>query len=293
VGSTVFEISTQAREADIKQQHEQYLEDHPEVKGLLGDFISAALVEQPLDVFEFAREHFKGTATEVVEKAEPAADDDDMGEAGDQDDDDDLDDMVAASGGSSELTAYLKKVFESMDTDSSGSISRTELNAKLTVRRAPSPRPARLSPPRLAAPPLPRLCPDANLSWSFTVTLHRRTRSCRSFSMRRAATVAGSSSSSLTSMVTVRSHGWNSSRCSVTGDDRASCACVTVERVCFRAIEPPRASGRRVWLSLFVSIAARWAACLGAQTATAQAPSMLGRVLSRASRSVCPFLCAA
>lgn len=99
---------------------------------MLSDFISAALVEQPLDVFDFARDHFKGTATEVEEEPEPepeAPGEVEFGEPGDQDDLDDLDEM--ASGSSAELKAYLHNVFESIDVDSSGSISKNELMAKL------------------------------------------------------------------------------------------------------------------------------------------------------------------
>ena len=97
---------------------------------MLSDFISAALVEQPMDVFDFAKEHFKGTATAVVE-ADPDADEE-VGEPGDQDDLDELDAM--AGGRSAELTAYLKSVFDSIDVDGSGSISKEELAAKLKVR---------------------------------------------------------------------------------------------------------------------------------------------------------------
>ena len=104
------------------------MEDHPEAKKLLADFISSALVEQPVDVFDFARNHFKGTATVVAE----AEDEEDLGgvEAGDQDD---LDDLDAMAGSGSELNAYLKEIFDSMDTDGSGSISKEELKVKLAA----------------------------------------------------------------------------------------------------------------------------------------------------------------
>ena len=120
----------QAREKALKKQHEEYLEDHPEAKQLMNDFIAAALAEQPVDVFEFARDHFKGTATAVPEDA---AEDDAAGSMGggaaDQDDLDDLDDMAAT--GNAELTAHLQQVFESMDKDGSGTISKQELDEKL------------------------------------------------------------------------------------------------------------------------------------------------------------------
>jgi len=116
----------QAREAALKKEHSAYLEDHPEVKRLLNDFISASLIEQPPDVFHFAREYFKGTAKKVDEAI------DDVGEvAPDQDDMDDLDDMLVESGGSAELTAYLKQVFEAVDVDGSGTITKTEMQSKL------------------------------------------------------------------------------------------------------------------------------------------------------------------
>ena len=118
----------QAREKSLIKAHNAYLEDHPEAKKLLADFISSALVEQPVDVFDFARNHFKGTAT-VVEEAE---DEEDLGgvEAGDQDD---LDDLDAMAGSGSELNAYLKEIFDAMDTDGSGSISQKELKVKLAA----------------------------------------------------------------------------------------------------------------------------------------------------------------
>ena len=47
-----------AREGALKDEHHAYLESHPEVQSILSDFISAALAEQPADVFEFARTHF-------------------------------------------------------------------------------------------------------------------------------------------------------------------------------------------------------------------------------------------
>ena len=49
---------SRAREETLKAGHAAYLENHPEIQRILGDFVSAALVEQPLDVFEFARRQF-------------------------------------------------------------------------------------------------------------------------------------------------------------------------------------------------------------------------------------------
>lgn len=121
----------QARETALAKQHAEYLEDHPEVKKILADFISSALAEQPPDVFEFARDHFKGTAFPVDE--EQGEDDPDEASGGqaaaDLDDLDDLEEMGSA--GRTELTAYLKTLFESIDKDGSGTISKAELDKKM------------------------------------------------------------------------------------------------------------------------------------------------------------------
>ena len=105
----------------MKREHNNYLEDHPEVRRLLNDFVSQALVEQPADVFAFARDFFKGTAQAVHEPSEDA----DLAEPGDQDD---LEGMLEDDG-NSELRAYLKSVFESMDQDGNGELSLDELQA--------------------------------------------------------------------------------------------------------------------------------------------------------------------
>ena len=42
----------------LKEDHRAYLEAHPEINGMLNDFVSACLAEQPVDVFEFAQTHF-------------------------------------------------------------------------------------------------------------------------------------------------------------------------------------------------------------------------------------------
>ena len=49
----------------LKEDHRAYLEAHPEINGMLNDFVSACLAEQPVDVFEFAQTHF---AAEKAEK---------------------------------------------------------------------------------------------------------------------------------------------------------------------------------------------------------------------------------
>ena len=44
----------------ITREHADYLQKHPEIQRILNDFVSAALVEMPVDVFDFARTHFGG-----------------------------------------------------------------------------------------------------------------------------------------------------------------------------------------------------------------------------------------
>lgn len=46
------------RKHELKSAHAAYLREHPEVTRMLGDFMSAALLEKPVDVFEFAERHF-------------------------------------------------------------------------------------------------------------------------------------------------------------------------------------------------------------------------------------------
>lgn len=45
----------------VALRHTEYLQKHPEIQRILNDFVSATLVEQPADVFDFARNHFAGT----------------------------------------------------------------------------------------------------------------------------------------------------------------------------------------------------------------------------------------
>lgn len=176
----------QARERALAKAHQEYLDDNPAAKKLLADFISSALVEQPVDVFEFARNHFRGTATAVVEDDE----EDDLGgvDGGDQDDMDDLDEM--ASGGNTELTAYLKEVFDSIDTDGSGSISQVELKKKLEVRPLPPPLPPSRCPlaAHVPAPARARSLAPIHRRHPPHALLRRATRSCRRCSRHPAAT---------------------------------------------------------------------------------------------------------
>ena len=48
-----------AQEA-VAREHAEYLQKHPEIQQIPNDFVSAALVEMPADVFQFARSHFAG-----------------------------------------------------------------------------------------------------------------------------------------------------------------------------------------------------------------------------------------
>jgi len=130
----------QLREEALKAEHQEYLQVHPEVELLMQDFISAALVEQPVDVFDFARGFFaSGPSATAAPDAEyetggagaaettsQQANDVDVG-----DQDQDLDDML--EGTNTELMAYLKTVFESIDNDSSGTLSKAELKSKLAA----------------------------------------------------------------------------------------------------------------------------------------------------------------
>ena len=114
------------------KENRAYLDDHPEVTQLLNDYISAALAEQPDDVFDFARQYFKGTSNPGEEpNPEPARVQTEAD--GEQDD---LDDLVESSN-SSQLRQYLKKVFDETDVDGNGELSKSELKAKLAVSPCP------------------------------------------------------------------------------------------------------------------------------------------------------------
>ena len=130
----------QVREETLKVEHQDYLQGRPEVELLLQDFISAALVEQPVDVFDFARSFFSSGLTASAQDAEF-----ETGDGGDlalertsqegqdansaADDLGDLDAMIENT--NPELMTFLKSLFESIDTDGSGTLSRGELKAKL------------------------------------------------------------------------------------------------------------------------------------------------------------------
>lgn len=52
------------RRAELRAENEEYLRQHPEVNQLLNDFVSSCLVQQPVDVFGFARDYFRTTAAQ-------------------------------------------------------------------------------------------------------------------------------------------------------------------------------------------------------------------------------------
>ncbi|KRX08660.1 P-loop containing nucleoside triphosphate hydrolase [Pseudocohnilembus persalinus] len=43
---------------EIKQQHQDYLKNHPELREILNDFLSQTLLEKPKDVYNYARDYF-------------------------------------------------------------------------------------------------------------------------------------------------------------------------------------------------------------------------------------------
>ncbi len=56
---TFQEISDlNTRKLQIKASHSSYVQNHPEIKAMLNDFMSAVLLDKPDDVFEFAKDHF-------------------------------------------------------------------------------------------------------------------------------------------------------------------------------------------------------------------------------------------
>ncbi|GMH54491.1 hypothetical protein TrRE_jg5498 [Triparma retinervis] len=56
---TLQEISDlNNRKLEIKRQHAEYVEGHPEIKEMLNDLMSAILLEKPSNVFHFASSHF-------------------------------------------------------------------------------------------------------------------------------------------------------------------------------------------------------------------------------------------
>ena len=44
------------RKLEIKKKHNEYIDQHPEIKSMLNDFMSEVLLEKPADIFVFAAE---------------------------------------------------------------------------------------------------------------------------------------------------------------------------------------------------------------------------------------------
>ncbi|SBT82491.1 conserved Plasmodium protein, unknown function [Plasmodium ovale] len=43
---------------NLKKENSKYMENHPEIKDLLNDFISSILLHTPEDIFQYANEYF-------------------------------------------------------------------------------------------------------------------------------------------------------------------------------------------------------------------------------------------
>jgi len=56
------------RKDELKLMHQKYLAQHPELESMLGDFMSALLLEKPPNVLEFAKQHFLVGGPTVVER---------------------------------------------------------------------------------------------------------------------------------------------------------------------------------------------------------------------------------
>merc|ERR1719217_668905 len=46
------------REEELRREHAGYLEQHPELRQVMNDFMSSVLLHRPDHVFDFAREYF-------------------------------------------------------------------------------------------------------------------------------------------------------------------------------------------------------------------------------------------
>ena len=54
------------RKAQIKKGYSTYIDKHPEIKTVVNGFMTAALLEKPENIFEFARTHFSGLQAEYA-----------------------------------------------------------------------------------------------------------------------------------------------------------------------------------------------------------------------------------
>jgi len=46
------------REEELRQEHTKFLQEHPELRQLLNDFMSSVLLHRPDEVFDFATNYF-------------------------------------------------------------------------------------------------------------------------------------------------------------------------------------------------------------------------------------------
>lgn len=51
---------------DIKKEHIDYLEQHPELNDILSDFVSQLILDKPEDVYQYTGEYFKKYSKERV-----------------------------------------------------------------------------------------------------------------------------------------------------------------------------------------------------------------------------------
>mmetsp|Transcript_662 Transcript_662/g.1202 ORF Transcript_662/g.1202 Transcript_662/m.1202 type:complete len:81 (-) Transcript_662:22-264(-) len=60
------------REEELRQEHTTYLEQHPELRQVLNDFMSSVLLHRPDQVFEFAKEYFTAFKQKKPEEGQSA-----------------------------------------------------------------------------------------------------------------------------------------------------------------------------------------------------------------------------
>ncbi|CAE8614139.1 unnamed protein product, partial [Polarella glacialis] len=60
------------REEELRQEHTTYLEQHPELRQVLNDFMSSVLLHRPEQAFDFARDYF-GAFKQPAEGQEASA----------------------------------------------------------------------------------------------------------------------------------------------------------------------------------------------------------------------------
>lgn len=61
------------REEELREEHFKFIDEHPELRQVLNDFLSSVLLHRPDDVFAFAREYFMAfKQTQVTESVAAA-----------------------------------------------------------------------------------------------------------------------------------------------------------------------------------------------------------------------------